>query len=167
MGKSVKWPLGEGGSGNPGVAAIIKQTAGAIGYIEQNYADENSIPYGAVQSRDGQFVKASPETVSRAEGDAAGAMQGDVLKANLWDRSGKDVYPISSFSYLIAYKDLRNVKTREQAQEVVDFFWFVTHDGQTLAPGLFYAPLTPEVRKKVEAALNDFTFQGEPIRPVP
>jgi len=165
QGKAVKWPLGEGGSGNPGVAAIVKQTIGAIGYIEQNYADENAIPYGKVRNKAGQFVKASPQTVARAGQDAAAELSGDVLKANLWNRSGRDVYPISSFTYLIAYKDLRNVKTPQEAQAIVDFFAFAVHDGQVLAPGLFYAPLAPAVQKKVDAALNDFTFHGQPIRP--
>jgi phosphate transport system substrate-binding protein len=163
FGKAVEWPLGQGGAGNPGVAAIIKQTYGALGYVEQNYADRNGLRYGRVRNKAGQFAMASPECVSRAGQSVADRLSGDVLKANIWDQPGRDVYPISSFTYLIAYKDLRSARTRQQAQAVVDFFWFATHDGQVLAPGLFYAPLAPEVQKKIESALDDFTFQGEAV----
>ena len=64
IGKQVKWPLGQGGKGNDGVAAIVQQTAGAIGYIEQAYADQNKISYAAVKNKAGKFVKASPAAVS-------------------------------------------------------------------------------------------------------
>jgi phosphate transport system substrate-binding protein len=165
FGKAVRWPLGQGGNGNPGVAAIVKQTVGAIGYIEQNYADSNAIRYGSVRNKAGQFVKASPQSVAEAGQNAADELNGQILKANVWDQPGADVYPISSFTYLIAYKDLRSVKTREEAQTVVDFLWFATHDGQALAPGLFYAPLAADVRAKVETALKQFTFQGEAVLP--
>jgi phosphate transport system substrate-binding protein len=165
VGKQVKWPLGQGGNGNPGVAAIVQQTPGAIGYIEQNYAAKNGIAYGLVQNKAGKFIKASTDTVASASASAAGSLSGHVLKANLWNQDGADAYPISSFTYLIAYKDLNNVKSKEEAQAVVDFFWYATHDGQKLAPNLCYAPLAAEVQTKVEAALAEFTYQGEAIKP--
>ena len=64
MGLQVQWPVGLGGKGNEGVTAKVQQTAGGIGYVEQGYADDNHLPYGAIQNKDGNFVKASPETVS-------------------------------------------------------------------------------------------------------
>jgi len=167
IGKQVKYPVGQGGNGNPGVAAIVKQTSGAIGYIEQNFADKNGISYGLVQNKSGKFVKASTDAVAAAGASAAGTMDGNVLKANIWNQPGDDVYPIASFTYLIAYKDLNSCKDKEQAQTVVNFLWFATHDGQKAAPGLFYAPLAPPVVAKVEAALNNFTYQGEAIKPQP
>src|SRR5262245_4088416 len=106
MGTSVKWPAGQGGKGNAGVAAVVQQTKGAIGYLEQNYANENKISYGLVKNRDGHFVKASPDSVSKAGTGAATQLDGDVLKANLWNQPGADSYPISAFTYMIAYKDL-------------------------------------------------------------
>jgi len=163
--KQIKWPLGQGGTGNPGVAAIVKQTPGAIGYIEQNFADKNGINYGAVKNKAGKFLKASIAGVAAAGGSAAGKLTGHVLKANIWDQAGDDAYPIASFTYLLAYKDLNNVKSKDEAQAVVDFFWYATHDGQKAAPGLFYAPLAPAVQAKVEAALAEFTYQGQPITP--
>jgi phosphate transport system substrate-binding protein len=167
IGKTVSWPLGLGGNQNPGVAAIIKQTPGAIGYIEQNFADKNNIPYGLVRNKAGKFVKASVQTVANAGAGAAGNLTGHMLKANIWNQQADDVYPISSFTYLITYKDLRNLKSRDEAQMLVDFLWYATHDGQRAAPGLFYAPLAPEVARKVEDALATFTYQGEPIKPQP
>ena len=70
-GKQVKWPVGQGGKGNEGVTAIVKGTAGAIGYIEQGFADANKIPYGEIQNKDGKFVKATTKAVSMAGARAA------------------------------------------------------------------------------------------------
>ena len=77
FGKAVEWPLGQGGAGNPGVAAIVRQTYGAIGYVEQNYADRNGLRYGRVRNKNGQFVAASPDSVSRAGTSAAGKLSGN------------------------------------------------------------------------------------------
>jgi phosphate transport system substrate-binding protein len=167
IGKQVKFPIGQGGNGNNGVAAIVKQTPGAIGYIEQGYADQNQIQYGSVQNKNGKFVKASPASVAAAGAGAVDLFQGHVLKANIWDQPGDDAYPIASFTYLIAYKDLNNLKSQAEAQAVVDFFWFATHDGQKAAPGLFYAPLAAAVQAKDEAAIAEFTYKGAPIKAQP
>jgi phosphate transport system substrate-binding protein len=91
-------------------------------------------------------------------------MKGCVLNANTLDQEGEGTYPVASMTYLIVYKDLKSVKSREQAQEVVNFLWWATHDGQKFAPKLNYAPLAPEVQKKVEEALSGVTFQGKPVR---
>ncbi|MBK7642790.1 MAG: phosphate ABC transporter substrate-binding protein PstS [Planctomycetes bacterium] len=163
-GKSVSWPLGQGGKGNQGVSAVLQSTTGSIGYIEENYADENKIPYGSVKNKAGKFVKATPETVSKAGLSAAAQMKGSVLAANMWDGEGEETYPIASLTYLIVYKDLKSVKTREQAQEVVNFLWWATHEGQKYAGKLNYAPLAPEMTKKVEEALAGLTFQGRPVK---
>jgi phosphate transport system substrate-binding protein len=162
-GKQVKFPGGQGGKGTAGVAAVVQQTPGAIGYVEQNYADKNNIPYGSVRNKAGKFVKASPASVSAA---GAGAnLNGNLLAANIWDQPGDDAYPISSFTYLIAYKDLNNLKSKEQATALAKYLWWATHDGQQFATDLDYAPLAPSVQQKVEAALQQLTFGGEPVLP--
>jgi phosphate transport system substrate-binding protein len=163
VGKQVKWPLGQGGKGNPGVAQVVQQTNGAIGYLEQNYADKNHIPFGTVQNKAGKFIKASPESVSQAGEGAVSSMQGSVVHANIWNQDGESAYPIASFTYLIVYKDLANVKSKEQAQALVDFMWWATHDGEKLAADLDYAPLSEGVQKKVEAALKEITYKGEQL----
>jgi phosphate transport system substrate-binding protein len=163
MGKQVKWPLGQGGKGNPGVAQVVQQTNGALGYLEQNFADKNHILYGSVQNKAGKFVKASPETVSQAGEGAVSEMTGTVVHANIWNQMGENAYPISSFTYLIVYKDLDNLKTKEQAQALVDFMWWATHDGEKLASELDYAPLSSGVQKKVEDALKAATYRGQAL----
>jgi phosphate transport system substrate-binding protein len=162
-GKQVQWPVGQGGKGNEGVTAVIQQTAGGIGYVEQSYADHNELAYGAVKNPDGNFVKASPETVSRAGAGAVGSMDGDILAANIWNQPGGDAYPIASFTYLIVYKDLHNLDDQETAQALVDFLWYATHDGQTYAEQLDYAPLAPEVQAKVEQALKSINYKGQSL----
>jgi phosphate transport system substrate-binding protein len=164
VGKQVKWPVGQGGKGNPGVAAIVQQTSGAIGYIEQNYADKNNIEYGSVKNKDGKFVKAAPDAVSVASAGAVDEMKGTTLAASIWNQPGDGAYPISSFTYLIVYKDLSNVKSKEQAQALVDFLHWAIHDGQKLAPDLDYAPLAPAVVEKVDAAMDTLTYGGSPIK---
>jgi phosphate transport system substrate-binding protein len=164
MGKEVKWPIGQGGKGNQGVSAVLQTTKGSIGYVEQNYADENKIAFGSVKNKAGEFVKATPESVSKAGGSAAAQMKGTVLAANMWDGDGRGTYPIASLTYFIVYKDLKNVKSREQARELVSFLTWALHDGQKYAEKLDYAPLSPEVLKKVEEALSTITYRGQSVK---
>jgi phosphate transport system substrate-binding protein len=165
VGKQVQWPVGQGGKGNPGVAAAVQQTVGAIGYVEQNYADKNNISYGAVKNKAGKFVKASPETVSAAGEGAVESMSGQMLSANIWNQDGDNAYPIASFTYLIVYKDLNNVKSKEQAQALVDFLWWAEHDAQKFNGELDYASLGEKVRQKVDEALSTISYKGEAIKP--
>ena len=164
LGKQVQWPFGQGGKGNEGVTAVVQQTAGGIGYVEQSYADNNHLSSGEMQNKDGKFVKASPESVSAAGAGPAAKMQGQVLAADIWDQPGEKAYPIASFTYLIVYKDLRNLSDKKSAQDLVSFLWWVTHDGQKHAAELGYAPLAPEVRAKVEQALKSVNYKGEALK---
>lgn len=163
VGKQVQWPRGQGGKGNEGVTQAVQQAVGGLGYVEQAYADENNLAYGAVKNEDGKFVKASPESVSMAGAGAAGSMSGDILAANIWNQPGEKAYPIASFTYLIVYKDLNNLPNKEAAQALVDFLWWATHDGQKYGKELDYAPLAPEVVSHVEQALKKLTFKGETL----
>jgi phosphate transport system substrate-binding protein len=165
-GKQVKWPLGQGGKGTAGVAAVVQQTSGAIGYIEQNYADKNKISFGSVQNKAGKFIKASPASVSAAGASAATLLTGNQLQADIWNQEGDSTYPIASFTYLIVYKDLNNLKSRQQAQALVDYLWWATHDGQTFATDLDYAPLAPAVAEKVSQLLQTMTYGGQAVTPV-
>jgi phosphate transport system substrate-binding protein len=164
-GKQVKWPVGQGGKGNEGVAAVVKQTQGALGYIELNYALGNGIAFGSVKNKDGKFVKASAQSLSAAGEGAVAGMKGQILAADIWNQPGADAYPISSFTYLIVYKDLSTKKdlTAEQARALGEFLWWATHDGQKFATALDYAPLSAGVQQKVEAALGTLTFQGTTV----
>jgi len=117
-----------------------------------------------VKNKDGKFVKASPDAVSVASAGAVDEMKGTTLAASIWNQPGDAAYPISSFTYLIVYKDLSNVKSKEQAQALVDFLHWAIHDGQKLAPDLDYAPLAPAVVEKVDAAMDTLTYGGSPIK---
>jgi phosphate transport system substrate-binding protein len=163
LGKQVQWPVGQGGKGNEGVTAVVQQTAGSIGFVEQSYADNNNLPSGPVKNKDGSFVKASPQSVSQAGAGAVASMKGEILAADIWDQPGKEAYPISSFTYLVVYKDLKNLPNKQAAQALVDFLWWATHEGQRYAAELDYAPLAPEVQAKVEQALKTITYKGQPL----
>lgn len=163
-GKQVTWPVGIGGKGNPGVAAAVQSTPGALGYVEMNFAQSNNIAFGAVQNKDGEFVLASAESISAAGEAAADSLKGNRLVADLWNLPGKGVYPISAFTYIIYYKDLNNIKSEAEAKAMLGFLWWATHDAQAIAQEMLYAPLSPAVREKVGMALNQTTFQGAPIQ---
>jgi phosphate transport system substrate-binding protein len=160
VGKQVKWPVGQGGPGNAGVGAIVQQTPGAIGYVEEAYADKTGIAYGSVKNKAGKFVKCSPASVSAAGAGAVDQMKGQVIAANIWNQPGENAYPIASFTYLIVYKDLNNVKSKEQATALVDFMKWAIHDGQELSTELDYAPLADGVRAKVDEAIKTISYQG-------
>ena len=161
-GKQVKWPVGQGGKGNEGVTQVVQGTKGAIGYIEQGYADSNKITFGAVQNKSGKFVKSSTKAVSAA--GAAAKLEGNLLAANIWNQAGEEAYPISSFTYVIVYKDMVNIHDQAKAQELVNFLSWAIHDGQKYAEELDYAPLAPEVAAKCDAALKMVTYHGDALK---
>jgi phosphate transport system substrate-binding protein len=163
-GKQVQWPTGQGGKGNEGVAAVVQQTPGSIGYIEVNYANANKIAYGSVLNSAGKYVKATTETISSAGGSAASSFKGTVLAADIWNQPGDNAYPIAAFTYLIVYKDLNNLKTPEEAKALTSFLHWAVTSGQSTAREMDYAPLAPDVQKKVIEALDTITFQGKPVK---
>ncbi len=160
MGKQVQWPFGQGGKGNEGVTAVVQQTSGSIGYVEQSYADHNQLVSGVVRNKNGRFSRATAESVSQAGARANFGAGSTLLTAEIWNQPGDEAYPIASFTYLIAYKDLRNLPDAEAAQQLAEFLWWATHDGQRYATELGYAPLAPTVRQKVEAALKTLNYRG-------
>jgi phosphate transport system substrate-binding protein len=111
------------------------------------------MPFALVQNKSGKFVKASPETVSAA-GEGALDKMGTSLAVNIWNQSGADAYPISAFTYIIIYKDLTYLNDSSKARAVVDFIRWATHDGQSSAASMDYAPLSPGVQKKVDEVLS-------------
>lgn len=159
-GKSVSWKVGTGADKNAGVAAVITRVPGAIGYLELNYAVKNNIAFADMQNKAGKFVKASPETVAKA-GENALSMMKTTLAAPIWNQAGDETYPISSFTYLIVYKDQKDAA---KAKALVDFLTWATHDGQKLAPDLTYAPLTEGVVKRIDETLATITVNGQPMK---
>jgi phosphate transport system substrate-binding protein len=146
---SVNWPTGVGGRGNEGVAGLVKQTPGAIGYVELVYALQNKISYGQVLNAAGESVKATVQSVTTAAAEAAKAMPAD-FRVSITNAPGKGVYPISSFTWILLYE---NAKDKAQARTMVDFMKWALTDGQKFAPDLGYAPLPDAVVKLEMAAL--------------
>ena len=144
---SVNWPTGVGGRGNEGVSGLVKQTPGAIGYVELIYALQNKIAYGSVMNASGEPIKASVEAVTLAAAEAAKAMPAD-FRVSITNAPGKGVYPISSFTWLLLYE---NAKDKAQAKTMVDFVKWALTDGQKYCADLGYAPL-PEAVVKLEMA---------------
>jgi phosphate transport system substrate-binding protein len=147
---SVNWPVGVGGKGNEGVAGLVKQTPGSIGYVELIYALQNKIDYGSVQNMAGEFVRSSLESVTAAAGAAASAMPKD-FRVSITNAPGKGVYPISSFTWLLFYE---NPKDKQRARIMVDFMKWALTDGQKFAPELGYAPVPASVVQLEQAALQ-------------
>jgi phosphate transport system substrate-binding protein len=146
---SVNWPAGVGGKGNEGVSGIVKQTPGAIGYVELIYALQNKIAYGTVQNAAGEFVKGTTQAVTAAAAVAAKSMPKD-FRVSITNPPGPGVYPISSFTWLLIYE---NPKDKAQAKVFVDFLKWALTDGQKFAAELGYAPLPDEVVKLVMAVI--------------
>ena len=145
---SVSWPAGVGAKGNEGVSGLVKQSPGAIGYVELIYSVQNKIPYGAVQNKAGEFVIASLESVTAA---AAAASMPDDFRVSITNADGKGAYPISSFTWILMYE---NPKDKQNARIMVDFMKWALAEGQKLASELGYAPLPQPVIEKEKAALQ-------------
>ncbi len=159
-GKSLNWPAGLGAKGNSGVAGLVKQIPGSIGYVELIYAMSNNMPYADIKNRSGVFVKPSIESVSLA---AEVAMPDDT-RVTITDTGATDGYPISGFTWLIIYKE-QNYKGRskEKAETLLNMLWWVLHEGQQLAEPLHYAPLPKRVAEKGEAILRSATYNNKKI----
>ncbi len=138
---SVNWPVGIGGKGNEGVAGLVKQTPGSIGYVELIYALQNKIDYGSVQNMLGEFVRATTESVTAAAAAAANAMPKD-FRVSITNAPGKGVYPVSSFTWLLFYE---NPKDKTRARTMVDFMKWALADGQKYCAELGYAPIPASV----------------------
>ncbi len=146
---SVKWPLGMGGKGNEGVAGMIRQLQGSIGYVELIYAIQNNIPYGSVRNSSGAFIKASLESVTAAAASAP-KMPAD-FRISITNSPGKDAYPISSFTWLLIPAQSKNAAN---GKILADFLnWMVT-DGQKMVAALSYAALPDNVAAKEKDAIK-------------
>jgi len=170
QGKTVAWPLGSGQNGNTGVASVVQSTANTIGYVELAYAIQNNMTVAAVQNPAGNYVMPTLEsTTAAAEAVAAGGLpkgEESWSNVNLLNAQDPDAYPIVSFTYLLAYKELNVIPgmTQSRATALVQFLWYIVHDGQDLAPGLEYAPLPANVVQIDEATIQSITFNGEKLQ---
>src|SRR6516165_5681345 len=144
---SVNWPVGVGGKGNEGVAGLVKQTPGTIGYVELIYANQNKLSYGLVQNSSGKFVKADLASVTAAADGASKSMPDD-FRVSITDAPGAQAYPISSFTWLLIPSHIEDAGKREDIKAFLH--WMMT-DGQNDAESLAYAQLPkPVVAKEMK-----------------
>jgi phosphate transport system substrate-binding protein len=148
---SVNWPVGLGGKGNEGVTQQVKETEGAIGYVELIYAVANNLPYAQVRNAAGEFVTPSLASVTAAAGSAKFS-KGTDFRVSITNAPGKDSYPISSFTWLLVRPKM---KDQAKAKAFHDFLaWMITPEAQEMANSLQYASLPPEVVALVQDRLK-------------
>ena len=154
-GTAVNWPVGIGGQGNEGVASTIKQTPGAIGYVELIYAISTNQPYGSVQNSAGSFVKASLPSVTAAA--ASVKQMPDDFRVSITNAPGKDAYPISSFTWLLVPAEWSDAT---KGKAFVDFLNWMVDKGQVMTKDLSYAPLPKAVAVKVKARIKEIKIKN-------
>jgi phosphate transport system substrate-binding protein len=157
---SVNWPVGLGGKGNEGVTQQIKQTEGAIGYVELIYALSNGLGFAQVENSAGKFIEPSLASVTAAAASAKLKADTD-FRVSITNPPGDDAYPIASFTWLLVQKD---AKDAAKAKLIKDFLtWMITPDAQKMAEELKYAPLPAEVVKLVQARLGTLKAGGKAL----
>ncbi len=170
-GTSVQWPGSNavGASGNSNVASTVLQTQYAIGYVELAYALQNSMTIANVQNPAGNFVAPSLASTTSAvqSGASSGLPSGDQSwsSVSLLNTPASDAYPIVSFTYILEYKELNIIPgmTQDKATAIVQYLWYVIHDGQQLASNLQYAQLPSNVVSIDEASIRSITFDGQTL----
>lgn len=160
-GKSLKWPVGIGAKGNPGVAGTISQTIGSIGYIGSEFAFAQKIPFALVENSNGNYIEPTIESISAS---AKGEIPDDT-RIMLTNSSDPDAYPISGFTWIILYREQAyNGRSRQVATETLNFLdWLIEGDAQAVARQVHYAPLPQKAVDKAKDILRSVTFQGETI----
>ena len=159
-GTSLNWPTGLGGKGNPGVAGLVQQTPGSIGYVELIYALQNKMPYGTVRNKKGSFITPTIASTSLA----ANIELPDDMKVSLTDTDAADGYPISGFTWILVYKEQNySDRTEEKVREVVKLLWWMTHEGQKNAEPLHYAPLSRKAVEKAEKLIKSISYKASVV----
>jgi phosphate transport system substrate-binding protein len=159
-GTSPNWPVGLGGKGNEGVTGQVKQTPNTIGYVELAYAVQNNLPVALMKNKSGSFVEPSLDAVTAAAAESVATTPED-LRVSITDAAGATAYPVSSYTYILAYKEQKDAA---KGKALVDFLWWGIHDGEKFAKDLRYSPLPEEIVKRAEAKINSITSGGKPLR---
>jgi len=156
---AVSWPSGIGGKGNEGVAGLVRQTPGAIGYVELAYAKQNKLPVALLRNRAGNFVEPSLASTTAAVAAGAAALAKDV-RTPIVNAAAPDAYPIAGLTYLLVYQD---TKDPARAKALAGFIRWAMHDGQDMAAALDYARLPEPIIKVNEATLATLTSAGKKV----
>jgi phosphate transport system substrate-binding protein len=161
-GKSLSFPTGIAAKGNPGVAGIIAETEGALGYIGAEYALALHLSSALLQNRSGYFVKADTKSISAS---AQTEIPSDT-RVSITDSPSPEAYPISTFTWILVYKEQHyNKRTEANAQALADLLaYMVSDEGQTIATKTYYAPLSEAARAKAVAGIRSITFNGKALK---
>ncbi len=160
VGTTVQWPVGQGGKGNEGVAALVKQVPNSIGYVEYAYAKQNNIPYAQLQNKDGQFVSPDDATFQAAAANADwNSAPG--FGISLTNQAGAQAWPITAPTFILVPKA---PEKPEQVAEVLKFFDWAFKNGDKLATDLDYVPLPDNVVEMVRKSWADIKDKsGQPV----
>ncbi len=153
-GTSVNWPVGLGGKGNEGVAGLVKQSEGAIGYVELAYAVKNNLPASDIKNKSGNFITPSIESTTAAVNGKANSMPSD-FRVSLVNPDGADAYPISGLTWILVYK---NQPDKVKGKKIVEFLRWAETDGQKYSTDLLYAPLPESIVKQVQEKLKQINY---------
>jgi len=153
-GTSVNWPAGLGGKGNEGVAGLVKQTEGAIGYVELAYAVKNNLPASDIKNKSGNFMVPSIESTTAAINGKMNSMPAD-FRVSLVNPDGADAYPIAGLTWILVYK---NQPDKVKGEKIVKFLRWAITDGQEYSAELLYAPLPEKMVKKIEERIDEIRY---------
>jgi phosphate transport system substrate-binding protein len=159
-GKSVSWPAGLGGKGNDGVAGLVSQNKGAIGYVELVYAIGSKLPYATMRNSSGNFIVAS----LASSGRAAQIQLPDDLKVFLMHSSDPQAYPIAAFTWLLVYREQKYAgRTLGRAIALKRLLNWMLTTAQSVNEGLGYGTLPATAVTKAQALVRSMTYSGAPI----
>jgi len=146
---SVSWPAGIGGKGNEGVSGQVKQTPGAIGYVELIYAIQNKMPYADIKNSAGEFVKPTLDSVTAA---LATANIPDDFRFSMTNAPGKDAYPIAGATWLLVYQQQKDAT---KGKKLVEFLKWALTKGEAMAKDLDYASLPESIQQRVLKRIDE------------
>ncbi|HEX2864943.1 MAG TPA: phosphate ABC transporter substrate-binding protein PstS, partial [Deinococcales bacterium] len=160
--QTVNWPTGLGGQGNAGVAGLVKQTPGAIGYSEITYANQNKLLFGTVKNASGKFISGG-DFKAIAAAAASKPLPGDT-RVSITNAGGNG-YPVAGFTWVLLYKDQKyGNRSEAQAKALVNLVYWMTHDGQKYAQPLDYGPIPEVAQTRAEALIAGITYGGKKLR---
>lgn len=157
---AISWPAGLGGKGNDGVAGLVKQIPGTIGYNELAYAIQNKMPYASVQSKSGKFIVPTLAATSASSNIELPAN----AEISLTNTDNPQGYPITSFTWALIYKEQKySNHSAAKAKMLLQLMWYNIHEGQKNCEPLNYAPLSKSALKVAETLLKSATYGGKAI----
>ena len=160
---AVNWPVGLGGKGNDGVAAFVKQTPGAIGYVEYAYAKQNRMTYAQLQNKAGQWVQPTAAAFGAAAAGAKWTMMPNGFYLLLLDQAGAGAWPITGATFILVHTKQTSA---ESGHDVLAFFDWAYKNGNPAAESLDYVVLPESVKAMVRKSWSKVVGpDGKPVYP--